>query len=172
MRSIRRWIRRPSPGTAIGCIALMVALGGTAEALDGINTVENDDLKNNVVTSREIAQDEVRTNDIHTGAVHGDQLARIVERDGPNVVINDQANDGDWSTGTEGTSQSQAQCNEGEQLMGGTLEWDTDGSVNGDLSIVKMFPHFDDTLRTWTVVGASDEGTSESFHAVAFCLVR
>jgi hypothetical protein len=170
MRSIRRWIHRPSPGTAIACVALMVALGGTANALDGVNTVENDDLKNNSVGHGNLKTDSVRRAEIKAGAVQNEELGTIVERDGPNVTINDPANDGDWSTGTEGTSQSQAQCNEGEKLMGGTLEWDTDGSVNGDLSIVKMFPHFADNLRTWTVVGASDEGTSEQFHAVAFCL--
>jgi len=170
MPSRKRWIRRPSPGTAIACVALMIALGGTANALDGVDTVENNDLQDNSVGSKNIKPDAVREADIHDGAVHDEQLARILERDGPNVTINDPANDGDWSTGTEGTSQSQAQCHEGEKLMGGTLEWDTDGGVNGDLSIVKMFPHFDDNLRTWTVVGASDEGTSEQFHAVAFCL--
>jgi hypothetical protein len=152
----------------VAFIALSVAMGGTATALDGINTVENDDLKNNIVTSREIAQDEVRTNDIHNGAVHDDQLAAIVEDDGPNVVINDAANDGNWSTGTEGTSQSVAQCRDGTRLIGGSMEWDTDGSVNGDLAIVKMFANW--TTNSWTAVGSSDEGTSESFHAVAHCI--
>jgi hypothetical protein len=165
---MKRWIRRPSPGTVIGCIALMVAMGGTAQALNGVNTVEHDDLRNNVVHSREIAPDEVRSSDIHDGAVHDQHLAAILEEDGPNVVINDPANDGDWSTGTAGTSQSVAQCPAGTRLIGGSMEWDTDGGVNGDLAIVKMFPNF--TTNSWTAVGSSDEGTSESFHAIAHCI--
>jgi hypothetical protein len=164
MGRIKRWIRRPSPGTVIGCIALMAAMGGTAQALDGVNTVENDDLKNNVVTSREIAQDEVRTNDIHNGAVHDEQLARMIEVDGPNIELNDAANDGDWTA----AGQSLAQCPEGTRIISGTMEWDTDGGVNGDLAIVKMFANL--TTNSWTAVGSSDEGTSEEFHAVAYCL--
>src|SRR5687768_5808818 len=120
MGRIKRWIRRPSPGTVIGCIALMPAMGGTAQALDGVNTVENDDLKNNVVTSREIAQDEVRTNDIHNGAVHDEQLARMIEVDGPNIELNDAANDGDWTA----AGQSVAICPEGTRIISGTMEWD------------------------------------------------
>lgn len=136
MRSIKRWIRRPSPGTAIGCIALMVALGGTANALDGVDTVENDDMQNNSVGHANLKTDSVRRAEIKAGAVQNEELGNIVERDGSNVEILDAANDGDWSTGN-GTSQSTAQCREGEQLIGGTMEWDTDGGVNGDLSITR-----------------------------------
>jgi hypothetical protein len=164
MRSTKRWIRRPSAGTAIGCVALMVALGGTAEALDGINTVENDDLKNNVVTSREIAPNEVRSNDLHNGAVHDEHLARILEEDGTDVELIDAANDGDWTA----AGQSTAQCPDGTKLIGGSMEWDTDGAVNGDLSIVSMFPNF--TTNTWTARGGNDEGTREVYHAIAFCI--
>lgn len=169
MRSIKRWIGRPSPGTAIGCIALMVALGGTANALDGVNTVENDDLQNNSVGHANLKTDSVRRAEIKAGAVQNEELGNIVQRDGSDVEILDAANDGDWSTGN-GTSQSTAQCREGEQLIGGSMEWDTDGGVNGDLSIISMFPNFDDGIRTWTARGASDEGTREVYHAVAFCL--
>jgi hypothetical protein len=139
-------------------------MGGTATALDGVNTVENDDLKNNIITSREIARDEVRTNDIHNGAVHDDQLAAIIEEDGSDIEVLDAANDGDWST----NGQSTAQCPDGTRLIGGSMEWDTDGAVNGDLAIVKMFANW--TTNTWTAVGSNDEGTREVYHAVAHCL--
>lgn len=164
MSRIRSRIPKPSVGGAIACVALGVALGGTAEALNGTNTVSHDDMRNNSVASREIQPNEVRTSDIHDGAVHEEQLAAIVEEDGPNVAIVDGANDGDWST----NGQSVATCPNGTRLIGGTMEWDTDGSVNGDLAIVKMFPNW--TTDSWTAVGSNDEGTSETFHAVAFCL--
>ena len=167
MRSIRRWIRRPSPGTAIGCIALMVALGGTANALDGVNTVENNDMQNDSVGHKNLKTDSVRRAEIKAGAVQNEELGNIVERDGSDVEIVDTARDGDW---TVGGNFSQAQCREGEKLMGGTLEWDSDGGVRAELHIVKMFPHFEDNLRTWTAQGASDTGLTDRFHAVAFCL--
>ena len=164
----------------MGAIALIVALGGNASALPGTDRIDVNDLRNNVVghlhikanavRSSEIQADAVGASEIAPGAVQDGELGTIVERDGPNVEINDPANDGDWSTGTAGTSQSVAQCDVGEKLIGGTMEWDTDGGVNGDLAIVKMFPHFDSGIRTWTAVGSSDEGTVERFHAVAFCL--
>ena len=52
--------RLPSPGTAIGLVALFVALGGTAVALEGRNRVLSDDIKNG----------QVKTPDLHKGAVN------------------------------------------------------------------------------------------------------
>jgi hypothetical protein len=57
----RRAGRIPSPGTVLALVALFVALGGTAVALEGRNTVHSDDIKNG----------QVRTPDIRKGAVDG-----------------------------------------------------------------------------------------------------
>jgi hypothetical protein len=46
--------RTPSPGTAIGLVALFVALGGTAVALEGRNSVRSDDIKNGQVRTPDI----------------------------------------------------------------------------------------------------------------------
>jgi hypothetical protein len=51
--------RLPSPGTAIALVALFAALGGTAVALEGRNSVRSDDIKNG----------QVRKPDIRKGAV-------------------------------------------------------------------------------------------------------
>jgi hypothetical protein len=197
-------LRRPSPGTVLGLLALMVALGGNASALPGVGQVLSDDIRNGHVRKRdigaravgaseirsgaarssEIATDAVRSSEIATdavgsaelasgsvaadelatGSVGDEELGTIVERDGPDTTIVDAANDGDWTSAQSGP----AQCQAGEKLIGGTMEWTTDGGVNGDLSIIKMFPNF--SVNTWTAVGGNDEGTSETFHPVAFCL--
>jgi hypothetical protein len=46
--------RMPSPGTAIAVVALFAALGGTAVALDGRNSVRSDDIKNGQVRKPDI----------------------------------------------------------------------------------------------------------------------
>jgi hypothetical protein len=151
----------------LGCVALAVALGTNASALPGSDRIDRNDLRNRVVGAAHIKTNAVRSRQIADAAVGQSELGTIVERDGPNIQVADAANDGNWSTGAGG-SQSVAQCEDGERIIGGTMEWDTDGGVNGDLAIVKMFPNL--TTNSWTAVGSNDEGTSETFHAVALCL--
>ncbi len=55
---------------AIGCVALFLVLtGGTAQALDGSNTVFSDDIVNGEVTSADIAASSVTTGKIANGQV-------------------------------------------------------------------------------------------------------
>ena len=72
--------RRPSPATAIACLALFFAVaGGTAIALQGRNTVDSGDIKpkavktsdiaNNAVTTKKIKNNHVRAADIQNNAV-------------------------------------------------------------------------------------------------------
>ncbi len=42
---MKRFAKRPSPGTVMGTVALFVALGGVAGALPGKDTVDNGDVK-------------------------------------------------------------------------------------------------------------------------------
>jgi hypothetical protein len=56
--------RLPSPGTAIALVALFAALGGTAVARDGRNSVRSDDIKNG----------QVRKPDIRKGAVDAKRI--------------------------------------------------------------------------------------------------
>jgi hypothetical protein len=57
-------LRRPSPGTVIAVVALFIALGATAGALPGINTVTSDDIVNNAVRARDIGSGQVRSTDL------------------------------------------------------------------------------------------------------------
>src|ERR671916_3119764 len=71
--------RRPSPATVIACLALFFALGGSAIALQGRNSVNSGDIKpkavktsdiaNNAVTTRKIKNNHVRAADIQNNAV-------------------------------------------------------------------------------------------------------
>ena len=53
MTQVSRW--RPSPATAISCLALFVALSGSAVALQGRNTVASNDIKPGAVKRSDIA---------------------------------------------------------------------------------------------------------------------
>ena len=78
-------LRHPSPATVIACLALFFALGGSAIALQGRNTVDSGDIKpknvktsdlaNNAVTTRKIKAYAVRTGDIRNGQVRAGDLA-------------------------------------------------------------------------------------------------
>ena len=62
MKQLKAFV--PTPAMIVAATALIVALGGTAAALSGKNSVAHDDLKNNVVHSAEIKQGQVKTGDL------------------------------------------------------------------------------------------------------------
>jgi hypothetical protein len=72
-------IRRPSHSTVVAYLALFVALGGTAAALEGKNSVDSGDLRNNQVKSADVRNDTkrgggLRERDIAANAVGSDEL--------------------------------------------------------------------------------------------------
>jgi hypothetical protein len=73
---------RPSPSLVISCIALFVAMSGTAVALKGHNTVDSGDLKPNSVKNADIAPDAVGADNIgrHT-IVTGNLADSLVSSD-------------------------------------------------------------------------------------------
>ena len=73
---MRRALRKlPSPSMAVAFVALLVALGGTAIALPGSNTVTSGDLVNGQVKTQDIRNSTVRGRDIRTGTVTGSDVA-------------------------------------------------------------------------------------------------
>ena len=86
--------RVPSPGTAIALVALFAALGGTAVALDGRNSVRSDDIKNGQVRKPDIrkrAVDASRTNLTKANAEAGEATTTSnspVALGGPQVKVN------------------------------------------------------------------------------------
>jgi hypothetical protein len=66
--------RRPSPSLVISCLALFVALSGSAVALQGVNRVRSDDIRpravkrsdiaNNAINSAKVAADSIKGSDV------------------------------------------------------------------------------------------------------------
>jgi hypothetical protein len=70
MRTISRHLRRrPSPATVISIVALFVAIGGTAYALPGTNTVNSGDIINGQVKNQDLHGDAVASGKIENGQV-------------------------------------------------------------------------------------------------------
>lgn len=68
--ALRRFTKRlPSPALAVAFVALLAALGGTAVALPGKNTVDSGDLKKGAVKGADIAKNAVNGAKIKNGAV-------------------------------------------------------------------------------------------------------
>jgi hypothetical protein len=65
---------RPSPSMIVACIALIVAVGGTANALPGKNRVKKDDITRSAVSARHIATNAVRASEIRTRAVGASEI--------------------------------------------------------------------------------------------------
>jgi len=103
---IKGRLRLPSAGLVVGCIALIVSLGGTATALQGTRTVQDNDLKTNSVKKRAIA----------AGAVQNTELGDIVVRTATQPI-------GDGASG-----RAEATCLAGERIIGGGGEWQQSGS--------------------------------------------
>jgi hypothetical protein len=68
-------LKRPSPGTALGLLALIVALVGTANASSTHIVVHRGDIAPGAVTSRSLAKGAVRTKKLANGAVTAAKLA-------------------------------------------------------------------------------------------------
>ena len=74
--------RRPTPALAMSCMALFVALSGTALALQGVNSVKSDDIAPgavkrpdvapNAINSAKVENDSLTGNDIEEGTLAGD----------------------------------------------------------------------------------------------------
>ena len=107
IKRIKNRIGLPSPALVVGCVALSIALGGTAAALPGVRTVQDNDLKTNSVTARAIRADAVRESEIQAGAVQDTELGTIVSRKDTTSIP-----DG-------GSGRADVQCDPGEKMIGG-----------------------------------------------------
>jgi hypothetical protein len=61
--------RRPSAPMIVAAVALFVALGGTAEALHGHNTVRSDDIVNHSILGHDLKNKQIKAEQLHDGAV-------------------------------------------------------------------------------------------------------
>lgn len=113
----------PSPALVVGCIAVVLALGGTASALNGTNTVDQGDLQTGSVGAPEIKTGAVRKAEINDGAVQDAELGDIIVRTATTPIA-------DGASG-----RAEATCDPGERIIGGGGEWQqsgTDAMYHGD----------------------------------------
>jgi hypothetical protein len=120
---IKRRFGLPSPAMIVGVVAVVLALGGSATALNGTRTVQDNDLKTNSVTARAIRADAVREAEIQAGAVQDTELGTIVSRKDTTAIP-----DG-------GSGRADVQCDAGERMIGGggnTQQSSPDAIYHGD----------------------------------------
>ena len=163
MNGIKRTIgRRPSLGTVLGSLALMVALGGSATAnLPGKNSVVSTDIKNNHVKAADIRTDAVRaaeiqsaavgTSELAPAAVHAADLGQIVERSVTVPVI-----DGSQNNAT-------IKCQPGEVVIGGGNNW---SALNTKLWLQRSMR----VGNGWNAAGVNDSGQQRNLTVYAYCL--
>jgi hypothetical protein len=163
MKGIRRWrARRPSAGTVIGSLALMVALGGSAAAnLPGKNSVNSGDIQNDRVKAADIRTDAVRLAELASdavgsaelvpAAVRAADLGAIVER---SVTV--QVIDGSQNNAT-------ADCQPGEVVIGGGNDW---SALNTGLRLQRSVRDG----NGWNAAGANDSGLARDLTVYAYCL--
>jgi hypothetical protein len=123
--------RRPSPSLVISIAALVVALAGTAVALPGKKVIDKNDLKKNVVKSKNIKD----------GAVTRDKQARDQRTDWAVVAANDtiQAQSGGISviehTNNSGGYHLRFPENLGQRPIAATIHGG--GGVTGQISATR-----------------------------------
>ncbi len=85
MSFLRR--QRPSPAMAVAMLALFLALGSTAVALPGRNTVDSGDIRNQEVKSADVLDGTLTSTDVAFDSIHGDEI-QDGTLDGADIVDN------------------------------------------------------------------------------------
>jgi hypothetical protein len=116
---------RPSPGVILGAIALVVAMAGNASALQGALSIDGNDLRKNVVRSKHVAPNHLRSADYRNNSVKGadideETLAGVMA--GQVRYVSEQASPVPGA-GIGSPSQIEVSCRSGERAIGGGAAW-------------------------------------------------
>ena len=170
MREDRGASFRVTPSFVISCVALFVALSGTAVALQGKNTVDSGDIKPSAVKPSELATQAVTASKVDVGAISSTDIADggVLGRDiGPIQVVRvfDQAPTG-------GIATALASCPPGRRLISGGAK-----TVNSTQNLFRNAPYYpnDDefsggTPNGWIAKATTPGGGFETVIAYAICL--
>ena len=181
-----RRIPRPGPGTVLGMLALMVALGGTAAAdLAGTNTVVSNDIAPNAVRASDIATNAVQAPEINTDAVRAPEI----RTDAVEEAELDAGSVQDAELGTivvrsattaipdGGSGRAEASCNAGERLIGGggaTQQSASDAIFHGSEPSIGggLIPVSGNTFSDWNAKATNVAGglATVDVRAWAICL--
>ena len=170
-----RRIWRPTPGVFIGCVALVVALGGTAQALPGANVVDGNDLRNNVVGTNDIRPNAVRSADIRADAVQESEIDAGAVQDGElgTIVVRKATQ----AIPDGGSGRAEATCLAGERIIGGggdTQQSASDAIFHGSHPSVGggLAPVSGNTFTSWNAKATNLAGglATVDVNAWAVCL--
>ena len=81
MRYLRAW--RPTPSFVVSCLALFVALSGTAVALQGSNAVKSDDIAKGAVHTADVAKNAINSAKVANGSLKNADFAPGTLLQGP-----------------------------------------------------------------------------------------
>jgi hypothetical protein len=148
MRRIREHL---TYANVMATIAVFVALGGGAYALDGRNSVDSGDIQRNAVKSSDIARGAVKGSEIANGRVGAADLGRIIE---VSNTIQIPANSNEGTLG---------QCPAGTQVISGG---GFPGFNSGTLVVFKAQDN------NWRVDARNSANMPMALTAYAYCLKR
>jgi len=161
--------RRPSGSMLVAFLALAVAIGGTASALPGKKSVDKNDLKPNVVKSKNVKNDVLTGDDVNEAALKGLLGSTIKVR----VTSDLDFDQGDVTPLT-------AQCQPGETLIGGGFRTTNTGTAGARPYVSESAPIVvatgSDTPTDgavpdgWLVRGNNDSANdNQTLHSFAVC---
>jgi hypothetical protein len=182
-RSPRSRIRRPSGAMVVAMIALIVALGGTAQALPGVNTIFTDDIVDGQVRGPDIGIGAVRAPEIGIGAVGTSEIASSgvgASEIAANAVDTSELAAGSVRAGDMGTITSRqvilsipagsanlaiASCNAGEIVLSGSANM---APVTNQL--VGLSGSFKSSNTAWEGSGYNNDAVAHNLVVTAHCL--
>jgi hypothetical protein len=182
---MRRIVRRPSPAMVVAFIALLLALGGTATALRGSNTVFKDDIRRNAVGRSEIltngvGKSEVRTNGVGKSEILADAVGQSELIDGAVGATALKGFDtnttsitvpgGNEGNGTYESRVLTASCDGGDVAIAGSAFWNVEAD-NKEFSLIRQRYLLTDGVPTgFQARGGNDSGTNRTFTVEVHCL--
>jgi hypothetical protein len=175
--------RRPSAGLVVAMVALIVALGGTAQALPGVNSVFTDDIVDGQVRAPDINTNAVRALEIQANAVGSSEIASNAvgtSEIATNGVDTSEIAAGAVRAGDMGTITSRqvvlaipagtanfaiASCNAGEIVLSGSANM---APVN--ITTVALTGSFKSSNTAWEGSGANNDAVAHNLVVTAHCL--
>lgn len=154
MHRVRRHL---TYANVMATIAVFVALGGGAYALDGRNSVDSGDIRRNAVKSSDIATNAAKGRDVAEGTlvIGASALDRVRQR---------SATDADIPPGGSGIAK--VQCNPGEQFLSGGSDY---AGFDVDITASRFDPP-----NGWAVFMDNEAASSgdATLTAHVYCLAR
>jgi len=190
----KRQLKRPSPGTALGFLALVVALAGTANAGSSRVIVRKGDiakgavtanalapgavhakalakgavtakaLKGGAVTAAALGHDAVTASALAPGSVYGGALGSVAIHTTPIVDQDVPPEISNWTT----SNTEIAQCGPGERLLSGGIVFTEPG--NRRVGITESLPIVNSSANAWAGQITSDSGGTARAEVQAICL--